>query len=239
MTRIALAAEPVVLRRPCELLLRARHAVGASLGAPVDWHKALISRIYKRQQRFGTQAALGALVGLDDDRKLFGEVVLPHLADAYGLARAMTGNRADAEDVVQEACLRAFRAIATLSGSNHRAWVLTIVHHTACTWLAKNRPSVVVVVDDLEELERTTALASHNNSDTPETALIAKADGARLEAAIAALPLPFRETFILRDIHDLDYREIARITDVPVGTVMSRLARARARLVAALKQGDS
>jgi RNA polymerase sigma-70 factor (ECF subfamily) len=146
----------------------------------------------------------------------------------------MTGNRADAEDVVQEACLRAFRAIATLSGSNHRAWLLTIVHHTACTWLAKNRPAAVVVVDDLEEVERTAAPVNEHDADTPETALIAKIDGARLEAAITALPMPFRETLVLRDIHDLDYREIARITAVPIGTVMSRLARARARLIALL-----
>ena len=178
-------------------------------------------------------------MGLEDDRARFAEVVMPHLADAYGLARAITGSRADAEDVVQEACLRAFRAIATLSGSNYRAWTLTIVHHTACTWLAKNRPAALVVVDDIEAVERAAAPANRPDSETPETVLIAKSDGARLEAAIAALPLPFRETLVLRDIHDLDYREIARITDVPIGTVMSRLARARRRLIAALGREES
>lgn len=174
-----------------------------------------------------------------DSKARFAEVVVPHLADAYGLARAITGNRADAEDVVQEACLRAFRAIPTVSGSNHRAWVLTIVHHTACTWLAKNRPAALVIVDDLEAVEWTNVTVGQHGSETPETALIAKSNAARLEAAIAALPLPFRETLVLRDVQELDYREIARVTDVPIGTVMSRLARARGRLIAILGRGES
>jgi RNA polymerase sigma-70 factor (ECF subfamily) len=233
MMRVALAPEPVVLR-PWALLLRTRHAVGAFLGASGRRHRPHEPNDNERQQQGRARAVAGASVGLDDNRDRFAEVVLPHLSDAYGLARAMTGNRADAEDVVQEACLRAFRAIATLSGSNHRAWILTIIHHTACTWLAKNRPAAVVVVDDLEQVERTAAPMNENNAVTPETALIAKSDSVRLEAAIAALPLPFRETLLLRDIHELDYREIARITDVPIGTVMSRLARARARLIATL-----
>lgn len=186
------------------------------------------------QPRARRATCLGGNVAVDDDRARFAAVVMPHLADAYGLARAMTGNRTDAEDVVQEACLRAFRAIATLAGSNHRAWVLTIVHHTACTWLGKNRPAVMVTVDDLEAVERSQANPGPHEPETPEAALIAKSDGAQLEAAIAALPVLFRETLVLRDIQGFDYREIARITDVPIGTVMSRLARARARLIAAL-----
>jgi RNA polymerase sigma factor (sigma-70 family) len=179
-------------------------------------------------------ASSGGRLSVDEDRARFAAVVMPHLAAAYGLARAMTGNTADAEDVVQEACLRAFRAIATLTGPNHRAWVLTIVHHTACSWLGKNRPSVLVSVDDLETIAQNQATSQGRVAETPEAALIAKSDGARLETAIAALPLPFRETLVLRDVHGLDYREIARITDVPIGTVMSRLARGRARLIAAL-----
>jgi RNA polymerase sigma-70 factor (ECF subfamily) len=234
MSRSALAFEPVVMRRPRGLLLQTRHAVGAFPRAIGGMPRLLEMQENVRAQQIGAHARSGAWVRVDDSRKAFAEVVLPHLSDAYGLARAITGNRADAEDVVQEACLRAFRAIATLSGSNHRAWVLTIVHHTACTWLAKNRPAALVIVNDLEEVDRTVAPASAHGSATPETALIAKSDNARLEAAIAALPLPFRETLVLRDIQDLDYREIARITDVPIGTVMSRLARARARLIATL-----
>src|SRR5262249_47272950 len=164
----------------------------------------------------------------------FAEVVLPHLGDAFALARWLTGSRADAEDVVQDASLRAFRAIGTFAGGNARAWVLTIVRHTAFTWLGKNRPAALVVTDDLEAVERAQheTGAVDRESETPETALIAKADAARLEAAIAALPTPFRETLVLRELQGLDYREIAEVTGVPVGTVMSRLARARRRLAA-------
>jgi RNA polymerase sigma-70 factor, ECF subfamily len=154
--------------------------------------------------------------------------VLPHLDDGYRLARWLTGERADAEDVVQEACLDAFRGIDGFAGGNARAWVLTIVRHAAYRWLRKNRPAALVSVADLD------ALADPQPGQTPEAALIAKADAARLERAIAALPVPFRETLVLRDVNGLDYRDIADITGVPIGTVMSRLARARGRLVATL-----
>ena len=171
----------------------------------------------------------------NDDHTRFASIVMPHLADAYGLARWITGDRADAEDVVQEACLRALRAIGGFAGGNARAWTLTIVRNTAYTWLGKNRPAMLVAVDDLEAIERAHAqrgadLSASRTAD-PEAALIAKADAARLEAAIATLPPQFRETLVLRDIQGLDYREIATVTDVPVGTVMSRLARARRRLI--------
>jgi RNA polymerase sigma-70 factor, ECF subfamily len=176
------------------------------------------------------------MAGSDEDRARFASVVLPHLADAYALARWLTGDRTDAEDVVQEACLRAFRGIGSYAGGNARAWVLTITRHAAYSWLGKNRSAALLVVDDLEAVER--AELSHgvamDQLPTPEAALIAKTDTARLEAAIAALPLPFRETLVLRDVQGLDYREIAEVTKVPIGTVMSRLARARRRLIAAI-----
>ena len=170
----------------------------------------------------------------DDNHARFADLVLPHLGDAYGLARALTGNGADAEDVVQDACVRAFRAIGTVADGSARAWLLTIVHHTAYTWLRKNRRAGLVVVDDLESVERQQADPIHNGVETPEAALIAKTDGIRLQAAIAALPTSYRETLVLREIQGLDYREIAKVTGVPLGTVMSRLARARSRLAAAI-----
>jgi RNA polymerase sigma-70 factor (ECF subfamily) len=175
---------------------------------------------------------MGSL-GSEDDQARFASVVLPHLADAYALARWLTGDRADAEDVVQEACLRAFRGIGGFAGVNARAWVLTIVRHAAYAWLGKNRSAALVMVDDLEAVEQQQASGATPDSgpQTPEAALIAKADAARLEAAIAELPLPFRETLVLRDVQGLDYREIAEVTKVPIGTVMSRLARARRRLM--------
>jgi len=170
----------------------------------------------------------------EDDQARFASVVLPHLADAYALARWLTGDRADAEDVVQEACLRAFRGIGGFAGVNARAWVLTIVRHAAYTWLGKNRSASLVMVDDLEAVEqkRSSAGAAFEQApQTPEAELIAKADARRLEAAIAELPVPFRETLVLRDVQGLDYREISEVTKVPIGTVMSRLARARRRLI--------
>ena len=170
----------------------------------------------------------------EDDQARFASVVLPHLADAYALARWLTGDRADAEDVVQEACLRAFRGIGGFAGVNARAWVLTIVRHAAYTWLGKNRSASLVMVDDLEAVEQKQSgagAAFEQAPQTPEAELIAKADARRLEAAIAELPVPFRETLVLRDVQGLDYREISEVTKVPIGTVMSRLARARRRLM--------
>src|SRR5438128_12207677 len=98
----------------------------------------------------------------DDDQARFRSVVIPHLADCYALARWLTGDRADAEDVVQEACLRAFRGIAGFAGNNARAWVLTIVRHTAYGWLRKNRSAALVVVADLEAVEQ--AQTSHGSA---------------------------------------------------------------------------
>jgi RNA polymerase sigma factor (sigma-70 family) len=161
----------------------------------------------------------------------FARIVLPHLDDAYALARWITGNRADAEDVVQESCLRAFRAIGGFAEGNARAWVLTIVRHAAYQWLRKNRPAALVFVEDLEPVERRQTNFASLEVDTPESALIAKATTQRLEAAITALPTPFREVMVLRDLQGLAYREIAAVAEVPVGTVMSRLARARRRLM--------
>jgi RNA polymerase sigma-70 factor, ECF subfamily len=175
-----------------------------------------------------------------DDNGRFAGVVLPYLSDALSVAHWLTGDKADAEDVVQEACLRAFRAIATYAGGNARAWVLTIVRNTAYSWLAKNRRSEVVAVDDLEGEERAHAERGGDQSDltlaTPETELIAQAEAARLRSEIEKLPPEFREVLVLRDIQGLEYREIAQVTSAPVGTVMSRLARARRRLISAIRQ---
>jgi RNA polymerase sigma factor (sigma-70 family) len=170
-----------------------------------------------------------------DDQARFARLVLPHLGDAYSLARWITGSRADAEDVVQEACLRAFRAIGGVADGSARPWVLTIVRNTAYTWLRKNRPSAVLVVEDLEAVENAQAIPGDPDNETPETSLIAKTDAAALEAAIAAVPMPYRETMILRDVQGLSYREIAEVTGVPIGTVMSRLARGRNRVLRILR----
>ena len=172
--------------------------------------------------------------GLDDNAR-FASLVMPHIDDAYRLAYWLTGNRTDAEDVVQDASLRAFRAIRGFAGGSARAWVLSIVRNTAYSWLRKNRPAAVVTVEDLEGVELAHAKPGDPDAETPEAALIAKTDADHLRWAIAALPPPFRETLVLRDIEGLDYREIAEATEVPIGTVMSRLARARRRLIATIE----
>jgi RNA polymerase sigma factor (sigma-70 family) len=123
---------------------------------------------------------------------------------------------------------------ATFAGGSARSWVLSIVRNSAYSWLRKNRPAAVVTVEDLEAVELEQANPGDRDADNPEAALIAKADADQLRAAIAALPTAFRETLVLRDIEGLDYREIAQATEVPIGTVMSRLARARHRLIAVL-----
>ena len=171
--------------------------------------------------------------GLDDNAR-FASIVMPHIDDAYRLAHWLTGNRTDAEDVVQDASLRAFRAIRGFAGGSARAWVLSIVRNSAYSWLHKNRPAAVVTVEDLEAVELAHANPGDPHAETPEAAFIAKIDAEQLSAAIAALPTPFRETLVLRDIEGLDYREIAEATEVPIGTVMSRLARARQRLTATI-----
>jgi RNA polymerase sigma factor (sigma-70 family) len=169
-----------------------------------------------------------------DDVRGFSSVVLPHLADAYALARCLTGSHADSEDVVQDACLRALRGIRSFSNGNARAWVLTIVRHTAYDWLHKNRPATLVLVDDLEDLER--AHLSEQDVATPETAILAKDEKTVLEAAIAMLSPHCRETLVLRDVRGLTYREISDLTGSSIGTVMSRLFRARRHLIAIMAE---
>jgi RNA polymerase sigma factor (sigma-70 family) len=178
-----------------------------------------------------TGESSGGMGGGEDNHQRFARLVLPHLGDAYSLARWITANRTDAEDIVQEASLRAFRAIASVAEGNSRAWLLTIVRNTAYTWLRNNRPLALVVVDDLEAVERTQVATTDLDRETPETALIAKTDAASLETAVAELPPAYRETLVLRDVQGLGYREISQVTSVPIGTVMSRLARGRARVI--------
>src|SRR5580700_9903746 len=169
-----------------------------------------------------------------DAHARFRRVVLPHLHDAYALARWLTGSRTDSEDVVQDACLRALRAIDNFSDGNARAWMLTIVRNTTYSWLHKNRPAAVVRVEDFETDRGAHTIES--DLETPETALIAQDGETLLEGAIASLPAPLRETLVLREVQELSYREIAEVTGVSIGTVMSRLARARGRIIAIMTE---
>ena len=182
------------------------------------------------------QEAAAKRISSADANARFKSVVLPHLDDAYALARWLTGSRADSEDVVQDACLRALRGLGSFSHGNARAWVLTIVRHTTYSWLHKNRPAAVVLVEDFEAIERIHSTAL--DAETPETALITQEDGTLLETAIAALPAPLRETLVLREVQGLSYHEIAEVTAVSIGTVMSRLARARGRIISIMRAAE-
>jgi RNA polymerase sigma-70 factor, ECF subfamily len=176
----------------------------------------------------------------DARRQRFSEVVMPHLDDALSLARWLTGNVADAEDVVQDACIRAYRAVDTVRERSPRAWLLTIVRNSAFTWLARNRPKTLLVTDDeriFEEAGRQAEDAA--SASTPEAAMIAKADGELLQREIGALPVSYREVLVLREIEELSYREISELMAIPVGTVMSRLSRARNLLIERIGKANS
>src|SRR5215831_14110199 len=185
--------------------------------------------------------ATGLNIHDQTDQTRFTEVFLPHLVDAFRLARWLAGSRADAEDIVQEASLRAFKGIRGFGGGDSRAWALTIVRNTSYSWLAKNRPSAVVLTEDLDQRTRDQMeeTAGDDDAPTPEAELIAKMEAEQVRKAVAALPLPFREVLVLREIHDLDYRAIADVIQIPIGTVMSRLARARKLILAALREDAS
>ncbi|HEY1400498.1 MAG TPA: sigma-70 family RNA polymerase sigma factor [Terriglobales bacterium] len=185
----------------------------------------------------GQQQASGSIVQNKDDRAVFDEVFLPHMAEAYRLAQWLTGNANDAEDVVQDAALRAFRGIRKFGAVNARAWSLTIVRNTAYSWLMKNRPKSVVFTDDLsvtEQRELEHESPQGTRIETPEEISLSKADAEDVQQALAQLPAQYREVIVLREINQLNYRDIAEITNVPIGTVMSRLSRGRQYLIALL-----
>jgi RNA polymerase sigma-70 factor (ECF subfamily) len=168
---------------------------------------------------------------------MFDEVFLPHMAEAYRLAQWLTGNAYDAEDVVQDAALRAFRGIKSFGAVNARAWSLTIVRNTAYSWLLKNKSKAVVFTDDLSPAERQELEHEGLHGarvETPEEIALFKADAEDVQRALAQLPAHFREVIVLREINQLNYRDIAEITNVPIGTVMSRLSRGRQLLITLL-----
>ena len=154
----------------------------------------------------------------------FEQAVLPHLGAAYNLARWLTGNDHDAEDLVQESYLRALKFFSGFRGGNSRPWLLTIVRNTCYTWLRRNRMEDLTA--ELDEDMHAVDFATSN----PEAVLLAAARRDLVQRALEDLSPVLREIVILREMEGLSYKEIAEVTAVPIGTVMSRLARARARL---------
>ncbi|PPQ34695.1 RNA polymerase sigma-70 factor, ECF subfamily [Rhodoblastus acidophilus] len=169
-------------------------------------------------------------------RRRFDAVVPPNLDAAWSLAKALTGSRADAEDVVQDAAMRALAALETHEIEHPRAWFLTLTRNCALTLLKRRRPDVLG--EDVEDMERAGALAACDLSANAEQAAIAADDAARLRTCFAALPLALREALALRVLQGLAYKEIAAAIGAPLGTVMSRLARARAGLAACMGEKD-
>lgn len=154
----------------------------------------------------------------------FEEATLPHLGAAYNLARWLTRDDTDAEDVVQEAYLRAFRHFGSFHGRDGRPWLLAIVRNTFYTWMQQNRAPELQTAFD-EEIHSVT-----DDHLDPEQVLLKEADNELLRQALGELSAEFREVIVLREFEGLSYKQIADVTEIPIGTVMSRLARARNRL---------
>jgi RNA polymerase sigma-70 factor (ECF subfamily) len=154
----------------------------------------------------------------------FEEVVLPHLDAAYNLARWLVRKPQDAEDIVQEAYLRAFKFFGGYQGGDARSWVLKIVRNTSYSFLEKNRP--VELAEEFDEKVHTAVVEQPG----AEAALLQSADSRMLREALDELPVNFREVIVLRELEGMSYKEIAEVKGVPMGTVMSSLARARTQL---------
>jgi RNA polymerase sigma-70 factor (ECF subfamily) len=163
---------------------------------------------------------------------VFEETVLPHLDAAYNLARWLTHNEKDAEDVVQGACLRAIRHFSSFKGGDARPWLLAIVRNTYYTWIKHNRVAhAETILDDERHPEP-------RDAADPETLLLRETDKQEVRSALQRIPAEFREIIILREFEELSYKEIADVVQIPCGTVMSRLARARKRLALVLTSCD-
>jgi RNA polymerase sigma factor (sigma-70 family) len=168
----------------------------------------------------------------------FDSSVLVHLDAAYRLARYLTRRGDAAEDIVQEAMLRAYRSFESQRGEHIRPWLLAIVRNCFLTWKARNGPSQGEQRDRDGREPPDEVFEESCERETPESILIQHEESGRVRALIEALPDIFREVLVLRDVEDMSYREIAEITGVPIGTVMSRLARARKMFAAAWKGSD-
>ncbi|HET9793880.1 MAG TPA: sigma-70 family RNA polymerase sigma factor [Thermoanaerobaculia bacterium] len=167
-----------------------------------------------------------------DDASRFDEAVLPHVPSGYNLARWLTKNDDDARDVVQEAALRAWRFFGGFRGENGRAWFLTIVRRTAVTWLSRAAPERHAEPFD-EEIH-----PAAEEAPDPERLAIGAASAERVRGALERLPPALREVVVLREQEGLSYKEIASVAEIPIGTVMSRLSRARERLVRDLSEPE-
>jgi RNA polymerase sigma factor (sigma-70 family) len=184
---------------------------------------------YSRDSRFPRRTPL------NDSERLtrFEEIMLPHMAAAYNLARWLTRQEQDASDVTQEAMVRAFTFFKGYHGGDARSWLLAIVRNTCYTWLRKNRSHEFTTSFDLDLHD------SEDPADNPEQAAVQSANQEVLRKALENIPLEFREVLVLRELEGLSYQQICGVTDLPIGTVMSRLSRARTRLQRVLQPHEN
>lgn len=170
----------------------------------------------------------------------FEELALPHLDAAYNLARWLCGNASEAEDVVQESCLRAFRFFDGFRGGNARAWLLAIVRNTWYSeWSRRQQQASMVSFDDTMDDAGPLAGWDDGARNQPEALAMQHQDQEQVHRALAALAVPFREVLVLRELEDMSYGDIATVLDVPIGTVMSRLSRGRRLLAATLRAASA
>jgi RNA polymerase sigma-70 factor, ECF subfamily len=186
----------------------------AFAGVIAEEDNAMMAARSKREPSGGEESRLAS----------FERLLLPHLDAAYNLARWISGNNQDAEDMVQEAYLRALKSFDGFRGGDGRAWLLTIVRNTCYTWLQQNRSNELSTAFD-EEIHNV-----QGEAPSPETLLLRSADRELVKKALQELAVDFREVLIMRELEGLSYKEIAGVAAIPIGTVMSRLARARTQL---------
>jgi len=164
--------------------------------------------------------------------KRFQALVLPHLDSAFNLARWLTRSHQDAEDVVQEAYLRAFKFFDGFHGEDGRAWMLSIVRNTFYTWYQQNKAGTpnTEFAEELHSAGGDVSTVAHYADNNPESLLIQKDSQRQMQRALEALSVEFREVMVMRELEDLSYKQIAGIVGIPIGTVMSRLGRGRKQL---------
>jgi RNA polymerase sigma-70 factor, ECF subfamily len=186
----------------------------AFAGVIAEEDNAMMAARSKREPSGGEESRLAS----------FERLLLPHLDAAYNLARWISGNNQDAEDMVQEAYLRALKSFDGFRGGDGRAWLLTIVRNTCYTWLQQNRSNELSTAFN-EEIHN-----AQEEAPSPEELLLRSADRELFKKALQELAVDFREVLIMRELEGLSYKEIAGVAAIPIGTVMSRLARARTQL---------
>ena len=182
-----------------------------------------------------------AALPVQDKRERFGQILSMHLDAAYDLARWLTRDEPNAQDVVQEACLRAFKFLDGFRGGNARSWLLAIVRNTYYSWLEKHRSQALNVTLDEEYLDgdESTLHNGHHEDSNDIDRVLREADCRRIiNEGLEKIPAEFRETIVLRELEDMSYKEIAVVMNVPLGTVMSRLARGRKLLSQYVRQAN-